>query len=322
MLKFLKNECNVDLSKPIESGPRRGITPVHIAARHGQVEVLKFLKNKCSVDLSKPIESGTCQGLTPVYAAAIKGNVEMLKFFENECGVDLSKPIESGPLQGKTYAYLAAICGHVKMLIYLGLDKNHWSFLNNFMKRNPSGKGFSISYNPLHIACLLNRDEEVQALVNLPTALIKKPALSKTAGNQIKSYNELDFLLLNKGLRIGSISDVEQKQINILKILMKNGWDRTDVMDRLRNNFPRLYNKLLSDAELILEEVLDNKKLLIEILRKWKTLPSGGYILWKQNNSEATITQNNLIDWLKSSIDCLLSKNECLNKKILPKIES
>src|SRR5690349_1174668 len=49
MLKWLEEECGVDMNVADESDGQR---PVHVAALNGHLEVLKWLKEACGVDMN------------------------------------------------------------------------------------------------------------------------------------------------------------------------------------------------------------------------------------------------------------------------------
>eukprot|EP00435_Cladocopium_sp_Y103_P012478 s1454_g3.t1 len=85
---------------------KHGLTPAHIAASVGQVQVLHSL-HKLGVDLS--VQAG--DGSNPAHDAAHAGHVQVLHSL-HEFGVDLS--VQDG--HGMTPAHIAAAGGHVQVL--------------------------------------------------------------------------------------------------------------------------------------------------------------------------------------------------------------
>ena len=87
----------------------RGITPVHIAANCGFIEIVKFIAS-----FKKNLNAPKRNGVTPMYAAARKGHLDIVKFIGEQ--IENSYATE---IRGWTPIQLAATNGHTKLVKYL-----------------------------------------------------------------------------------------------------------------------------------------------------------------------------------------------------------
>jgi len=76
--RLLENHANVN------SASNEGLTALHIAAIHNNVDVAELLLEN-SADLNATAVSGSRKGLTPLQVAEKEGNQEMVELLRNPC---------------------------------------------------------------------------------------------------------------------------------------------------------------------------------------------------------------------------------------------
>ncbi|KAL9653973.1 hypothetical protein ABK040_014182 [Willaertia magna] len=124
-----------------------GQTPVHVAAKVGNLKFLKELINIYKADYNTFDESSISEYYYPIHSAAIGGQLDVIKFFLQELGVDKNcKTYE------RTILDLSIQCNHRECIEYLldigvnFLQNNLYTyskniyFVNKFVTIHPTGK--------------------------------------------------------------------------------------------------------------------------------------------------------------------------------------
>ncbi|NXO59096.1 ANK2 protein, partial [Aramus guarauna] len=108
---LLQNDHNADVQSKVT--PRRGFTPLHIAAHYGNVNVATLLLNRgAAVDFTAR------NGITPLHVASKRGNTNMVKLL-----LDRGGQIDAKTRDGLTPLHCAARSGHdqvVELLLERG----------------------------------------------------------------------------------------------------------------------------------------------------------------------------------------------------------
>ncbi|KAK2498524.1 hypothetical protein MC885_006168 [Smutsia gigantea] len=135
------------------SGPKNDITPLHVASKRGNANMVKLL-----LDRGAKIDAKTRDGLTPLHCGARSGHEQVLEMLLDRAAPILSKTKHNVPVDDVTNDYLTALhvaahCGHYKVAKVL-LDK----------KANPNAKALN-GFTPLHIACKKNRIKVMELLL-------------------------------------------------------------------------------------------------------------------------------------------------------------
>ena len=108
-IKYLIDECGVD---PKSCQDEDGDTPLHYAARKGELSVLRYLIKEKQCD---PMCGGK-DGWTVLHVAAFLGDLQVVQYLIDECGVDLMSCQDE---DGDTPLYYAAQNGQLSVLRYL-----------------------------------------------------------------------------------------------------------------------------------------------------------------------------------------------------------
>lgn len=275
------------------------------------IEVLEYLHQH-----NRPIFDNNPRLLDPISL----GQMEIVMFMDRH-GL-LHIPYQDERNHGITPLYQLLKDNHEKKLCeFFGFDKVHPAFLNTFTlfkNENPFINPEKIDqtaesktyFLPLHLACLLKRGEEVEALLELGQSPMVKA--TDTSG---KEWDMVDFVLYGSEPAVGPLSNQETKQRTLLRRLLGLGFPRETVLPRVRKKCPRLLPELVEPFEETLYEVISHRSFLTKILSGVRSVPtSEGRVIWKQSEQEYPI--EDLSSYIREIIEALVGKDESSTKKI------
>ncbi|NXU48435.1 ANK3 protein, partial [Turnix velox] len=133
----------LDRGAKIDAKTRDGLTPLHCGARSGHEQVVEML-----LDRGAPILSKTKNGLSPLHMATQGDHLNCVQLL-----IQHNVPVDDVTNDYLTALHVAAHCGHYKVAKVL-LDK----------KANPNAKALN-GFTPLHIACKKNRIKVMELLL-------------------------------------------------------------------------------------------------------------------------------------------------------------
>jgi len=204
----------------------RGYTPLHIAAREGQVEIASFL-----IEKGAELEAKNSTGFTPLFLAVLSKRPEIVRFFlEKGADVNAQTRFQTTPL------FTAAESGNgeiIRALIEKGANVNHANpFFGSPLHRAAymdfpeaakilldSGADLKIKdqrgQTPLHQATQLGRVEVARLFVDRGAEIdafdgdsrtpLHMAVLWGTGRSEANNSAELGFLLIGNGARIDTI---------------------------------------------------------------------------------------------------------------------
>ena len=139
-----------------------GLTPMHLAATNGHLEVVQLIKSK--IDIANPANG---KGWTILHSAALNGQLEIIKEISNN--LEDKNPAAKG-YASRTPLHLAAVSGHLEIIKY-------------YYKIIPDNIGIldSRGYNSLHLAVYAKQLLAVEFLADLIALDIKTERTQETA---------------------------------------------------------------------------------------------------------------------------------------------
>lgn len=320
--------------------------PIFWAIKYGQSEILKYLYQEYNLDLnSNVVPSKGIPHMTLAYALtklAVKySSSEILEYLYQHCGrdwfenFDFLQAIEEGQMEvllfldkyellhrpylqedfhGLTPLYRLMISGGLedRLCKCFGFGQVSAPFLQSFsydLERPIDDEVEQEDYLlPLHLACLLKRNDEAQALIELGQSITVK---AKDSNGKV--WDLVDFVLYGSTPNHGPLCEKEQRQLHLLRTLLDQGFPRETVLSHVREKCPRLLPHLLVDFEKNLNDILIHKNFLIKILSRMTIIPNGS-IYWEQGGKKDEI--QNLPTYIRDIISDLLGRSEIGEKKI------
>jgi len=330
-------------TQPLDDEGSRA-APIFWAIKYGQSEILEYLYEQYSLNLNSDVIPSRGHTITLAYSLtklAVKySSSEVLEYLYQNCGrewfenFDFLQAIEEGQMQvllfldkhnllhqpylhtdfrGQTPLYRLMISGGLedRLCKYFGFGQVSAPFLQSFSYDLQVPIDDEIEkedyFLPLHLACLLKRNDEAQALIELGQSITVKA--NDSSG---KVWDLIDFVLYGSTPCHGPLCEKEQRQLHLLQTLLDQGFPRETVLSRVRENCPRLFPELLLDFEKHLEDILLHKNFLTKILSGMQTI--SGSIYWKQGGKEREI--EDLPTYIRDTISDLLGRSEIGEKKI------
>jgi ankyrin repeat protein len=157
VLKYYHDELEFDLKTALKDGPCEGFAPIHIAAFYGCVNVMEYL-DKIGIDLNTPITQGTEKGCTPLILATAENKVEVLTFLKfKRC--DLNFTITEGVAKGLRAWYFAIEKDCAEALVFL--------YFNDADLKTPISSSCHKGLTPIAFAKQLNRVKILETLKKL-----------------------------------------------------------------------------------------------------------------------------------------------------------
>jgi hypothetical protein len=130
----------------MDAGMNTGLTPLHLTAFMGHVELVNYLLEKGADVNAVQLSAGLNTGKTPLYHAIVQGHVAVAKILvQRGAQVNITQ-MDADTETGLTPLHIAAIIGHVELVDYL-LDNGANVNANEFLDQTPLQVAFDSHHN-------------------------------------------------------------------------------------------------------------------------------------------------------------------------------
>uniref|UniRef100_A0A8C7R9B4 Ankyrin 2a, neuronal n=1 Tax=Oncorhynchus mykiss TaxID=8022 RepID=A0A8C7R9B4_ONCMY len=202
----------LDRGSQIDAKTRDGLTPLHCAARSGHDPAVELL-----LERGAPLLARTKNGLSPLHMSSQGDHVECVKHL-----LQHKAPVDDVTLDYLTALHVAAHCGHYRVTKLL-LDK----------RANPNARALN-GFTPLHIACKKNRVKVMELLVKYGASIqaITESGLTPVHVAAFMGHLNIVLLLLQNGAS-PDVSNIRGEtalhmasragQVEVVRCLLRNG---------------------------------------------------------------------------------------------------
>ncbi len=113
----------VDPTLPLEIGPCKGYTPLHLAAKVGLESMVECLlqDHRVKEAVNEPLRSGNNEGITPIFIAATKNRAIVERLIVE--GADYNAPLRTGASTGETPLFAAFADNCIEVAEFLIVEK-------------------------------------------------------------------------------------------------------------------------------------------------------------------------------------------------------
>ena len=110
------------MSSKVENpnSPWNGMSPLHMAAHRGHIDIFKFLYCHSKVEITSLNAPDPTNGLTAIHWAAYEGHIEIIKFLADKVGINQPVSQNTGFI-GYTPLHIAAFKGHLDIVKFLAV---------------------------------------------------------------------------------------------------------------------------------------------------------------------------------------------------------
>ncbi|XP_048241956.1 transient receptor potential cation channel subfamily A member 1 homolog isoform X2 [Haliotis rufescens] len=211
-------EWQDDKKKLIYSADRHGMTPLHVAAKYGQVTIATYLLDKDASSLSLDGDNST-----PLHYSAAAGNLDMTNLFL-ERTENVTELVNQKDKEGNTALHLSAENGHEKVaniLLSKGIDVKLTQARNDGMW-------------PVHLAAASGKLSIVEELTSQPEDFNRTNRHNSTALHIAAQYNRCDVANYILQQKDGSLGRKDKDGNTALHIAARYGHTKLvrSLMDR------------------------------------------------------------------------------------------